>query len=223
MAGYFSHVELGGRERPGDGPVPREVLTVLTVNERLGWTTAATLFVVKVLALVIVMPLAWSGAWESKAEANGSVTKYTTLAVGPYDISLGTAPADPRVGRLHLTVKLAEASSKQAISGADVAISGRGPGASEADFGPLPTITLASTPEDYDLDVELDREGAWVFTVYVDAELGEATAEFPLDVTKPNPWLGMLTLSLAIVLLLIVGLSMRRYFAARRAQGRAGR
>ena len=209
--------------RPVDGAFLREMRTVLTVHERAGWKTAAMLITVWTLALSAFAFVALSGGWASEAEGNGRVTKYISRTAGPYEVSLGTAPPDPRVGPLHLTVRLTEANSAEAIIGADVTVAGRGPGASEAEIGPLPTSTFASTPEDYDLDVELDREGTWVFIVDVDAELGEATAEFPLDVTRTSPWLGLLTLSLAIVLLLIVGLSMRRYFTARRAQGRSGR
>ena len=178
---------------------------------------------VSALVLSAIVIVAWSGAWGSSAEANGSVTKYTTLTAGPYDVSLGTAPPDPRVGPLHLTVKLSATGSEDAITGADVIVSGRGPGATQAEIGPLPTFSLPATPEDYDLDVELDREGAWTFTVDVDASLGEATAVFLLDVTRTSPWLGILTLVLALVLLMIVGLSMRRYLAARRSQGRSSR
>ena len=210
-------------ERPGNAPVLREVLTVLTVHGRAGWKTAATLIAIWALALSAFTFVAVSGGWASEAEGNGRVTKYVSRTAGPYEVSLGTAPPDPRVGPLHLTVKLAEADSKEAITGADVTVSAAGPGASDAEIGPLAALTLPATPEDYDLDVEVDREGTWTFTVEVDASLGEATAEFPLDVTRTSPWLGLLALSLAIVLLLIVGLSMRRYFSARRAQGRSGR
>ena len=102
-------------------------------------------------------------------------------------------------------------------------VSGKGPGSSGAEIGPLPAMSLPSSPEDYDLDVEVDREGTWTFVVEVDGSRGEATAEFLLDVTRTSAWPGLLTLALALVLLMIVGLSMRRYFAARRAQGRPRR
>ena len=201
----------------------QEALTVLTVNERPGLPTHVSLILISALALAAIVIVAWSGAWGTSAEANGSVTKYTTLTAGPYDVSLGTAPPDPRTGPLHLTVKLSPIGSEDAITGADVVVSGRGPGAAQAEIGPLPTFSLPATPEDYDPDVEVDREGIWTFTVDVDASLGEATAVFLLDVSNPSPWLGILTLALALVLLMIVGLSMRRYLAARRAQGRPSR
>ena len=102
-------------------------------------------------------------------------------------------------------------------------VSGKGPGSSDAEIGPLPAIPLPSTPEDYDLDVHVNREGTWTFVVAVDGSRGEATAEFLLDVTRPSAWPTLLSLALALVLLMIVGLSMRRYFAARRAQGRSRR
>ena len=220
--GLAWHVELKKRA-PYYRRSLREVLAVLSVIERTGWTTAATLLMVLVLALSAAAFVAWRGAWGGKAEGNGSVTKYTSRTAGPYEVYFGTAPADPRVGRLHLTIRLTEASSEDTIAGADVIISGRGPGASEAEIGPLPTSTLPASPEDYDLDVELDRAGTWNFLVEVDAPLGKASAEFPLDVTKTSPVFGLLTLGMTIALLTIVGLSMRRYFAARRAQGRTRR
>ena len=175
------------------------------------------------LALTAIALVACNGGWESKAEGNGRVTKYMSRTAGPYEVSLGTAPPDPRVGPLHLTVKLAEASSEEAITGADVMVSGKGPGSSDVEIGPLPARSLPSAPEDYDLDVEVDREGTWTFVVEVDAPPGEATAEFLLDVTRTSAWPGLLALALALVLLMIVGLSMRQYFAARRAQGQSRR
>ncbi len=185
--------------------------------------TVASLIAVWALALSAFAFVASSGGWAGEAEGNGRVTKYVSSTAGPYEVSLGTAPPDPRVGPLHLTVRLAEAGSDEAITGAGVTVSGRGPGSSDAEIGPLPAFTLPDTPKDYDLDVEVDREGAWTFVVEVDAPPGEATAEFVLDVARTSPWPGLLTLGLALALLTIVGLSMRRYFAARRAQARSGR
>ena len=152
------------------------------------------------------------------ADANGRVTEFTTQMAGPYEVSLGTAPADPKVGRLHLTIRLAEANTGVAITGADVVVTGTGPGVGEPEIGPLEAPSLPSTPADFDLDVEVDREGMWSFRVEVDSSMGPGSTDFILDVTKTNPIFAVISLVLALVLLVIVGLSVRRYLAQRREQ-----
>ena len=81
------------------------------------------------LALVLVMASA-------TAHANGRVVRFDLQVAGPYEIALGTIPATPGVGNLHLTVSVADAVTKTYILGADVVVTASGPpGPSSAKWG----------------------------------------------------------------------------------------
>ena len=147
--------------------------------------------------------------------ANGNVTEFVTKTAGPYEVSLGTMPPDPGVGNIHLSVKVSDIESGEVVPGANVLISAIGPGSDSYEIGPLEATNDFKSPMFYDLDTRVDREGEWLFTVDVSGKNGEGTTDFQVVIKNQSPIPGLLTLSILIALLVILGLSFRGYLLQR--------
>ena len=176
-------------------------------------------------ALVAVMHLATSSVF-----ANGRFPEFDRRIAGPYEIALSTSP--PRVGNLYLSILLTEAASKAPVLGATVVVAAIGPpvegetssrtGAPEV--GPIvvnPDPNPQKYPGYYDTTevtepIVLDRVGTWLFAVSVDGVAGAATAEFPVEVTTPNPIAGIVTLVALLAFIVVVALAIRMYIRERR-------
>jgi hypothetical protein len=154
----------------------------------------------------------------SAAQANGQVVNFVQKTAGPYEIAFGTSPSTPSVGALHLTMTVADASSKRLIPNAVVTVTGRGPGVGQggvAHLGPLFAQTNSAFPNFYDVNTRVDSEGTWTFTVAVSSRLGDAEADFPVKVGKSSIIPGVVTLASLLVFVVIVGLSVRMYLSGR--------
>lgn len=169
-----------------------------------------------------------------RANANGRVVEFDRRIAGPYEIALGKIPPTPIVGNFYLSILLTEAESKAPVLGANVAISAIGPPVEgeasptmgEPEIGPIvvnPDPDPQNYPGYYDTEqpIVLDRTGLWVFTVSVDsAEAGtptdRAAAEFPVEVTTPNPITGIVTLLALLMFIIVVALAIRMFLRERR-------
>ncbi len=164
------------------------------------------------LSLVAAFTLVFVAHWTPAiAEANGRVVRYERRVSGPYEIALGTIPDSPSVGNLHLTMTVADASSKATVIGAEITVTGDGPDPASTRIGPQAAQSNLTNPSFYDLNTSVDSEGIWMFMVSVRSELGDAQAEFPVEVRNPSPIAGILTLVVLIALLAILGFSLRAY------------
>ena len=165
----------------------------------------------------------------SPAYANGRVVEFDRRNAGPYEIALGKIPPTPIVGNFFLSILLTESASATPVLGAKVVVSATGPVAEgEADpqtsapeLGPIvvnPDPDPQNYPGYYDTEqpIVLDRTGMWTFTVSVDGTAGAATADFPVDVTTPNPITGIVTLVALLAFIVVVALAIRMYIRERR-------
>ena len=154
-----------------------------------------------------------------EVEANGQVRRFMDQDAGPYTISLGTLPQTPVLGSLHLTMTVVERSSGAFIMDAQVTVTGRGPGEEAVEMGPLVASNNSIDPTFYDTNTTVEREGTWVFTVGVTSDLGQAAAEFAVEVTRASPVTGIVTILGLLAFLTVLGLSVRVFL---RQQTRGG-
>lgn len=158
----------------------------------------------RLIALAVIGVVVFSGT----VSANGKVTQFERQAAGPYEIALGTIPGKAVTGPLHLTVTVSELASQDPIFDADVVITGRGPESQAPEVGPLTAQSSPTDPVFYDASAEVGRVGSWVFTVAVRGELGEAAADFEVDVGSPSTFGQVLTWIAVVVFFVLVTLGL---------------
>ena len=182
-----------------------------------GWLVA--------IAALAVLVAAWAQVAPEIAFANGRVVEFDRQVAGPYEIAFGKIPGSPRVGALFLSIIVTDAASATPVTGADVLVSGRGPGAADVEVGPVAVAAdpdAANYPGYYDTTepITLDRAGMWLFAVEVDSAAGgKARAEFSLEATEPNPITGIVTLLALAAFAAVVALAIRMYLRERRRRG----
>ena len=169
------------------------------------------------------------------AQANGRVIEWDLRTAGTYQIGFGKIPRSPVVGNFYLSILITDTASTTPVLGANVVVSAIGPpveGEASAvrngpeigppEIGPIvvnPDPDPQSFPGYYDTEqpIVLDRPGMWTFTVSVDSpEADEATAQFPVEVTTPNPITGIITLVALLAFIIVVALAIRMYIRERR-------
>ena len=165
----------------------------------------------------------------STSYANGRVIEWDFRTVGPYQIGFGKIPKSPVVGNFFVSILLTDLASEGRIIGANVVISATGP-PDEGETSPMrdgpeigpivvqPDPDPEQFPGYYDSEtIMLDRPGWWTFSVLVDSPSGgKATAEFPVNVTTPNPITGIVTLVALVAFIVVVSLAIRMYIRERR-------
>ena len=164
----------------------------------------------------------------SSAYANGRVVEFDRQIAGPFEIALGKIPPSPIVGNLYLSILLTEVESKAPVLGAEVVVSATGPPiegeASPMRVGPeIGPIVVNPDPQNYpgyydtEQPIVLDRSGWWTFAVNVDSpDAGKASAQFLVNVTTPNPLIGIITLVALLAFIIVVALAIRMYIRERR-------
>ena len=166
--------------------------------------------------------------------ANGRTVEFERQAAGSYEIAFGKIPPTPIVGNFFVSIVLTDAASKAPITGAEVVMSAKGPPVEgemspmrdDPEIGPIviqPDPNPEQYPGYYDSDtIMLDRTGLWTFSVLVDSPSGgKATAEFPVNVTTPNPITGIVTLLALLAFIVVVALAIRMYIRERRRSRRS--
>ncbi len=174
------------------------------------------------IALLALVAAAFAAAQAETAFANGRVLRFDRQVAGPYEVALGTIPDSPTVGALHLTLTITDAKTRKYLLDAVVVVEGAGP-ESGAAIGPLVAENNLDDPRFYDVNTVVEVEGPWVFTVGIEASLGDAVAEFPIEVRNPSPIAGVATLLVLLAFLAILGVSLRAYFRERRSRRRRRR
>lgn len=137
-------------------------------------------------------------------------------AVGPVPVDASGTPID--AARTSVTPTNATVASALQSSQTEYAQVG----ARQPEIGPI-TVNPDEDPEKYpgyydtEQPIVLDRTGLWVFTVSVDSPAaGAATADFPVEVTTPNPLTGIVTLIALMAFIVVVALAVRMYIRERR-------
>ena len=138
------------------------------------------------------------------AEANGGARPVVTNAtVGPYKMQVGIFPGQPRVGNLHLSIRVEDASGEQVLTGATVYASLAGPPGATS-VGLVPAVNTPQNPQTYDVDMPLDMIGSWTLTLETDSELGQASLDVPLEVVEPEGFDLILLLAGGVAILALV-------------------
>ena len=169
------------------------------------------------------------------ALANGRVIEWDLRTAGAYQIGFGKIPKSPVVGNFYLSILISDAASTTPVLDADVVVSAIGPPI-EGEAGPVSNPPEIGSPEigpiavnpdpdpqnypgyyDTEQPIVLDRPGMWTFAVSVNSpQSDEATAEFPVEVTTPNPITGIITLITLLAFIIVVALAIRMYIRERR-------
>ncbi len=165
-----------------------------------------------------------------RAQANGRVIEWDLRTAGAYQIGFGKIPKSPVVGNFYLSILLTDAASTTPVLGADVVVSAIGPPiegetspmGDGPEIGPMvvnPDPDPQKYPGYYDTEqpIVLDRSGWWTFTVNVDSpDAGKASAQFLVNVTTPNPLIGIITLVALLAFIIVLALAIRMYLRERR-------
>jgi hypothetical protein len=137
-------------------------------------------------------------------QANGGSRPVVTDAiVGPYKMQVGIFPGKPRVGNLHLSITIGDATGEQTLTGATVFASLTGP-AGATSIGPVPAANTPQKPQSYDIDMPLDVIGSWTLTLGTNSDLGPASIDVPLEVTEPEGFDLVLLIAGAVAILALV-------------------
>ncbi len=155
------------------------------------------------------------------AVANGRVQVFDKRVGGPYEIAVGTIPGTPVVGALHFTIKVTDVATGVSVLRPEIIVTGTGPVSDAVEIGPIAATSDPANPVFNDVVTHVDRVGAWVFSVSVNGDLGEGSAEFPIEVRNSNPLIGIVTLVALLAFLGFLGFSVR-IFMRERSKGRRG-
>ena len=160
------------------------------------WTLALALLLM--VAPAVFIPSA------GMAGANGGTRPIVTNAtVGPYKMQVGIFPGQPRVGNLHLSIRVEDASGEQVLTGATVFTSLAGPPGA-TNVGLVSAVNSPQNPQTYDVDMPLDMIGSWVLTLETASELGKASLDVPLEVVEPEGFDLILLLAGAVAILALL-------------------
>ena len=160
----------------------------------------------RILTLVLLLlagPVVFLSGNET-AQANGGTRPVVTnQTVGPYKVQVGIFPGQPRVGNLHLSIRVEDASGVQVLTGATVFASLTGPPGA-TDVGLVPAANTPQNPQTYDVDMPLDMIGSWILTLETNSELGKASLDVPLEVVEPEGFDLILFLAGGVAILALV-------------------
>ncbi len=174
------------------------------------------------ISLVALLALALAAMPGRTADANGQVSNFVSKTAGPYEIVMGTSPASPTIGSLHIAVLVNDLATRAPVLDARVMVTGRGPGADAAQIGPVEAQRGLTSAAFYEVNTSVDRIGQWVFTLNVEGRLGQASAQFPIEVREPNPIMSIFATVVGVIALLVLGyiwFSLLRWYLRRRGHG----
>ena len=154
-------------------------------------------------------------------EAHGGVTEFRRGLAGPYEVAFGTSPRSPSPGPVHVSLRVVDSAQGLAAPDSSVTMSGYvldEQGSKLDSFEGLEADLYEEDPVFWDIDLSVKRVGDWVFTVAVEGDLGEGSADFVVKVRESNPITGIITVVALVAFLSLVALAMRTYLTARRAK-----
>ena len=166
--------------------------------------------------LAALLASALAAAPAAVSQANGRVGQFVTNVAGPYEIALGTIPDRPVVGVLHVTITVTDTSSDTPVLDAHVTVAGTGPEANAPEIGPYEAVNNPMEPLYYDVSASVDRVGLWSFTVSVDSDLGQAAADYLIEVRTPNPFMRIFSWVTVLLFVTVVALGLLPAIRARR-------
>lgn len=198
------------------------------MHVRLSLSRASRPFAVGVaaaLSVVSLLALALSGAPRTAGAHGGGFTLDKSADAGPYALRLGTIPPSLPVGEGILIIEVSDARTGERVSApaASVVVSPQRPDGSATPYGDLQAWADSYDPTLFESRAELDVEGEWTFIVTVSGDAGTGAARFALEARRASALPGIITLFVLLVLLTVLGLSMRAFMKRKDASQRVGR
>ncbi len=144
-------------------------------------------------------------------EANGSVRTYEKKITEIHEIGLGTVPETPTRGVIHFAAYVKNVYTGVNYSDAEVYIKAYEIGSDKPKVGPLKMINGIMDPTYYEADFPLETKGIWQIVININTEDGNSSGVFKIEVYDPNPVVPILTLVFLIILLIILGISVRTW------------
>jgi hypothetical protein len=147
--------------------------------------------------LLIAVALLTAIAVPAARAHGGGTPQLTNEDIGPYWISVWTAPDPPREGQLHVTVAVAEPGAGDAqqagapVLGATVDLTLTPRSGGLADVSATATNEQSANKLFYEADVVVPAAGDWLVTVDVQGEVGTGQASFnlALEPAQDSNWL----------------------------------
>ena len=143
--------------------------------------------------------------------ANGRVTDWKNVESDSFQVSLGTIPSDPRIGVVHISIRVKELTSGEFIDNAEISVVATGPSGSSF----VEETFFENDPIDstyFDGLINVDKEGPWDILVTITMNQYSEAVVFRLNVVKTHPLTGAITLVAVIGFLIVLGFSARRIF-----------
>ena len=162
------------------------------------WTLLGIVFLI---STVVASPLQ-----TRQASANGATRLVVNdEKIGPYLFRVGILPGSPKVGNLHLSVRIQAAEGERIIEDSQIIIRATGP-EPEMIAGPVRATNTLLNPQVFDADITLTSLGSWTMTLETVSELGEATLVVPLQVTEAGGFNLLIVVVIVVVVLAIAAL-----------------
>ncbi len=156
------------------------------------------------MLLLLAITTAFAVGLNREASANGTARIIANDAVaGPYLLRIGIVPGSPKVGLLHLSIRIQAAAENVDVTNARILMTATGPGPGAA---PVQVLALNTPliPQLYEGDIPLDTLGRWTLTVAADGPLGPGTLEVPFQVTESGG-VNLLFVIIGVAAVLVVG------------------
>lgn len=142
----------------------------------------------------------------SEVHANGRVVEFHELEAGPYAVLVGTIPETPVVGPLHMTMTVTDLKSGEFLLDAQITITGNGPESTTHEIGPVKVQNSIQSPNFYDINTEVSRQGIWTFHILIEANKGQGSTQFLVDVESSSVFIRSLTWVTLVIFFALVSL-----------------
>ena len=185
------------------------------INWRIDHLATRFLIFLAIMAIswaVVALPL--PPDWVS---ANGATRLIINdVREGPYLFRVGILPGSPKVGNLHLSVRIQSAEGDDIIHDGRMIIQATGPEPGMT-AGPVKATNRPDNPQVFDADITMTALGTWTMTLETDSELGEATLVVPLQVTEAGGFNLLIVAVIAVVVLAVGALGWSQLKQRKRA------
>lgn len=127
-----------------------------------------------------LLTLAAALAFAEGARAHGAewTLRVTGARVGSHEVTVRTAPRQPRVGRLHVEVQLIDPRTLRYIEQTTVRASAMRPGSTGNEVGP--ELARLRAPW-HEIDLELPKSGSWEVRISIDGPDARGEVSFRID------------------------------------------
>jgi hypothetical protein len=143
------------------------------------------------VGLALILPLTFWVAADTVWAHGGGTPQLVNAQAGPYRVSAWTQPDPIRVGKVHITVAVAEPATEQSeadnlVLDATVRVHLQALERGGESLVVLATRENAVNKLFYEADLDLTSEGQWRMTIQVKGPAGAGGASFDVEVLSPS-------------------------------------